>query len=445
MLVTGTVTAPPYGKPERRNSEISETMYTSGDLLVPRLDGVPHLTKPPLFHWLTYAVSCVRGQGGLVSARVVAIGGALATLLLAYLLGRELFGHAQGWCGALLLLTCIPLFVHHGHRGTFDTTLGAFLCLSLYGYVSLTGPHPRRAQILLVLGLVGGFMVKGPVAWIFPAVPCLIDSVRRRGGRRTTLGALKLAGAVLALSLAWYVVVMIRMPETVAIFNDAIWVNFGREAESYGMAFHPQPFYFYFGLFPAVMMPWILFLGAFRPSYVRQPDATTGHSGVLLAHYVVWSLLFLTLIPAKADRYLVPLAPAVCLLVGRWFADHREDAPGSMVWLKRLWLGFAAVFTVAVFGLPIWLWARIGEPVGVAVGIAGILALATVFVWRWRNLASPPLFLAVVLTTSLFFVPVAYRRWIPMSYYLHQVKDSPERQAYKQRMASLRELFGKSK
>lgn len=444
MLATGTMTAPPYANSERRNGEISETMYTSGDLLVPRLGGHPHLTKPPLFHWFSYAVSSIRGEGGLASARIAAIGGALAALLMTYLLGRRMFGHAQGWYGALLLLTCVPLFLHHGHRGTFDTTLAAFLCMVLYGYASLDGPHPLRGKIILILGLVGGFMVKGPVAWIFPAVPCLLDSVQRRGGKRTATGTLLIALVVLALSLPWYVILILRVPEAKEVFIDAVRVNFGGNADSYSMAFHREPFFFYLWMLPVLMMPWTLFLEAFRPSYVRQHGPESNYSGVILAQYVIWSVLFLTLVPAKADRYLVPLAPAVCLLVGRWLGDHRLAVPGSLAWLNRLWYVLFGIFAVAVVGLPFWLWARIGEPVGFAVCIAGILAMATVFVWHWRKQVSIPLFLATILVALLLVVPFAYKSWIPRSNYLHQVKDSPERQAYKQRMASLRQLFGKS-
>jgi 4-amino-4-deoxy-L-arabinose transferase-like glycosyltransferase len=422
-MFLGGISAPdPYANSEERNTEISQTMYDTGDLLVPRIEGHPHLTKPPLFHWFVYAVSRVRGAPGLVSIRLVAALAAVACLLLTYLMGRQLFGQAAGWYAACLLVCTVPLFVHHAHRGTFDTTLAAFVMLALYGYTLVDGPHPWRGKILLVLGLVGAFMIKGPVAWIFTGVPFAIDSVRRRGARRTILQGLLLAAVVVVLSVPWYVVLLIRLPESRAIFMDAVRVNFGGKAESYSLA--------------------ILCLPALRPSYLRQPDAKTGRTSELLAHFVLWSLLFLSLVPAKADRYLVPLAPAICLLVGRWFADHRDDAPGTHPWLNRMWRVAAIVAAVAVIGVPIWLWTRMAEPVAIAALFAAIMAAATVCLWRWRLHVTIPLIVATTLVGNFLFVPVLYERWEPRNRYLHENKHSEARRAYKERVARLKALVG---
>lgn len=435
----------PYVNAEQRNGEIASTMYATGDMLVPRLEGVPHLTKPPLFHWLSYAVSCVRGEGGLGSARFVSAAAGVATLWLTYLLGTSLLGPATAWYGTCLLLSTIMLFVHHGHRGTFDTTLTAFLCLALYGYVSQNGPRPVRARILLVIGLTGGFLVKGPIAWILPSVPMVVDSLSERGRRRTLRGALFLTAGVLALSFPWYVISVLRVPEARQVFIDAVRVNFGGRSQVYEMAFHREPLYFYLWQFPLLLLPWALFLPVLRRGFIRQPSPQTGRSARLLAHYVLWSLLFLSLVPAKSSRYLVPLAPAVALLLGHWFATHRAAAPGELPWLTRLWRVGTGLLLMAAIGLPAWLWARLGEPLPVLVATASILALAAGYAWYCRRQVTVPLFLAMPLVLAMLFVPLAYQRWVPRQHYVHEAKNSPEQQAYKYRVARLSRLFGKAK
>jgi 4-amino-4-deoxy-L-arabinose transferase len=440
------ITAPlPYVNSEQRNGEIAATMYSTGDMLVPRLEGKPHLTKPPLFHWLSYAVSCVRGKGGLLSARAVSAAGAMATILLTYLLGSRLLDSQVAWYGACLLFSSLLLFVHHGHRGTFDTTLTAFILLAFYGYASLTGERPVRAKILLVLGLAGGFLVKGPIAWILPGVPMAIDSLSRRGTRRTLRGGSLLALGVLLLSLPWYVVLVLRVPEARQVFADALRVNFGGRSEVYDMAFHREPFHFYLWQFPLLMLPWAMFLLALRPrsAWVRIRDPK--QPGRLLLHSLLWALLFLTLIPAKAPRYLVPLAPLFCLLFGQWFAGLRDCSPDELPWLRRLWYTQTVLLAVGTVGVPVLLWVRLGEPAPVWVAVGMPLALFAVVGWRWRQRVTVPLFLGAALLLTLLLVPVAYQRWIPHTHYIHEMKHSAARQAYKVRAARLSQFFAGTK
>ena len=65
VYVAGLDAGPPVVNAEVRCVDIARTMYATGEVLVPRLEGEPHLTKPPLFHWLSYAVSTCRGEAGL--------------------------------------------------------------------------------------------------------------------------------------------------------------------------------------------------------------------------------------------------------------------------------------------------------------------------------------------------------------------------------------------
>ena len=444
MFLSG-ITAPlPYVNSEQRNGEIAATMYATGDLLVPRLEGKPHLTKPPLFHWLSYAVSCARGQGGLLSARAVSAAGAIATVLLTYLLGGLLLGRQAAWYGACLLFSSLLLFVHHGHRGTFDTTLTAFILLTLYGYASLTGERPTRARLLLVLGLAGGFLVKGPIAWILPGIPLAIDSLSRRGIRRTLRGGSLLALAILLLSLPWYMVLVIRVPEARQTFADALRVNFGGRSAVYDMAFHREPFHFYLWQFPLLMLPWAAFLLALRPRKAWARIRDTKQPGTLLLHCLLWTLLFLTLVPAKASRYLVPMAPLFCLLLGQWFAVRRDHSPEELPWLRCLWVTQTVLLGIGAIAIPVLLWVRLGEPATVWLAVGTPLAFSAAACWRWRQRVTVPLLLGAALLLPLLLVPVAYQRWIPRTHYIHEMKHSAARQAYKDRATRLSRFLGRS-
>src|SRR5262245_50108885 len=47
---------------ETRYAEIPREMLAAGDLVVPRLNGVPYFEKPPLLYWLNAASLCVFGE-----------------------------------------------------------------------------------------------------------------------------------------------------------------------------------------------------------------------------------------------------------------------------------------------------------------------------------------------------------------------------------------------
>src|SRR5689334_21146566 len=86
---------------EGRYAEVAREMVTSGDYVVPRLNGSVMLTKPPLLYWLTAGV--FRVAGSTEYARIVSVVAALATLLGTWALGVSLYGEAAGLLAALAL------------------------------------------------------------------------------------------------------------------------------------------------------------------------------------------------------------------------------------------------------------------------------------------------------------------------------------------------------
>ncbi len=90
---------------EGRYAEIAREMLLLRDWLVPHLNLVPYLEKPPLVYWLT-AMSLGAFGLGEWAARLPSALAALAGLYLAFWLGRALWGERQGLWGAVVLATC---------------------------------------------------------------------------------------------------------------------------------------------------------------------------------------------------------------------------------------------------------------------------------------------------------------------------------------------------
>src|SRR5262245_44895519 len=66
---------------EARYAETSREMLRGGDLVVPRFDGAPRLSKPPLIYWAQSGAFSTLGESES-SARIPSLLSAIATLIL---------------------------------------------------------------------------------------------------------------------------------------------------------------------------------------------------------------------------------------------------------------------------------------------------------------------------------------------------------------------------
>ena len=76
-------------------ASIAREMLTRGDWLVPRVDGIPYLEKPPLYFWLTAGTMAVVGSSEWV-VRLWSALSALGSVLLTWRIGRRLYGSVAG-------------------------------------------------------------------------------------------------------------------------------------------------------------------------------------------------------------------------------------------------------------------------------------------------------------------------------------------------------------
>jgi 4-amino-4-deoxy-L-arabinose transferase-like glycosyltransferase len=86
---------------EGRYAATAREMAAGSDWLVPTLNGIPRLQKPPILHGLTAAG--FRGLGESEwTARLPSALAALVTVVLMWAIGRPVFGRAPGllrpWC-----------------------------------------------------------------------------------------------------------------------------------------------------------------------------------------------------------------------------------------------------------------------------------------------------------------------------------------------------------
>src|SRR5262245_57984454 len=92
---------------ETRFPMLARDILERGHWLLPQLNGVPHLNKPPLYAWLVALASWPVGAVSQRNAAVVSILAALGVVGATYWIGRRLFSHQVATVAALIVVTTV--------------------------------------------------------------------------------------------------------------------------------------------------------------------------------------------------------------------------------------------------------------------------------------------------------------------------------------------------
>ena len=157
---------------EGRYAEIAREFFVRRDWLIPHLNLLPYLEKPPLVYWLTALGFKVFGYTE-AAARLPSAVSALGGVFLAYGLGRALWGPGPGVLGALVLASAAG-YVALGRILTLDMTFALFLNLGIgLGYLALSRGQDRL-WLWAYLALALAVLTKGPVALVLAGLAWVI-------------------------------------------------------------------------------------------------------------------------------------------------------------------------------------------------------------------------------------------------------------------------------
>jgi 4-amino-4-deoxy-L-arabinose transferase-like glycosyltransferase len=299
---------------EGRYAALAHGMFASGDWITPRLNGIKYFEKPPLQPWMNALTFAAFGVGEWQARLWTGLCGA-ATVLLAGHCGARLFGARAGWYAALVLASSF-FWVACSQFNSLDMGLAAMLALALCALLLAqrigAGERERRNWMLACWAAMAlAVLSKGLVGLLLPGATLVLYSLLARDWRIwTRLHAGKGAALFLALAVPWFVLVALRNPEQPWFFF--VHEHFNR----YLLEEHRRtaPWWTYFALLAAGMLPWAgalpqgLALGARHEPGGFRPR-------LLLLAWVAFVTLFFTLSSSKLPGYILPVFPAVALLV----------------------------------------------------------------------------------------------------------------------------------
>lgn len=349
---------------EPRYAQVAKEMIQRGDWILMHLNGKIYTDKPPLFFWLIGLSSFLWNGFNSFSVRFPsAIFGTL-TVLLTFLIGKNLYSSRTGFLSGLILATSIE-FAYLATRANIDATLTFFTTASFYCFVKWykdysllpqgerenVGEREDKRSIIIYgfyISMAMATLTKGPVGFILPLLVSLVYlSVQKdwNGLRQMKL----LQGMILfiVIVLAWYVPALIKGGRD--YFNETIILHtVDRFAKG---SSHIRPFYYYFYNFPVDFLPWIFFLPAAIAYGFSDRKGWLKKEFLFLFVWFAMIFIFFSFSKGKRGLYLLPLFPAVSLMVGRWWNDYISDAIKN---LRHLWSSIPLyAFIISLLGIGI--------------------------------------------------------------------------------------------
>ena len=304
-----------FNPDEGRYAEIPREMLASGNWLVPRLNDLVYIEKPPLQYWATAVSYAVFGTSEWSARFYTGLCGFL-TVLISAGLALRIWGTTTAWRAGIISGSSL-LTVLMAHQLTLDMSLTLFTTLMLAAFCiahdsRTTDSMRRRWMWLAWAAAAGAFLTKGLVALVLPALTLIAYSIVQRHWsiwRRLSIGS-GLA-LFLLLTLPW----MLLMQRAVPQFFDFFIVreHFARYLTMVSDRY--QPWWFFLGIFIAGSLPWTLpavraLLTGWRRSSAEGFDVRR-----FLWIWSVTVLVFFSASDSKLVPYILPMFPSVAVLM----------------------------------------------------------------------------------------------------------------------------------
>jgi len=316
---------------EGRYAEIPREMVASGDWVTPRLNDLKYFEKPPLQYWATATAYEVFGEHQWTSRLWAGLTG-FAGLLLVWFVGMRLFGREAAGYAALLLGSSL-LYVLIGHINTLDMGVTFFLTLGIFALLigqSQTYPHLRRNWMLLAwAGLALAVLSKGLMGIILPGAAVFVYCmVQRDFSVLKRMHWLSGMAVFLLITGPWFYLVMQANPE----FFDRFFIYEHYTRFTTKDLGRYQPWYYFVPILLAGALPWtvLMFDAMWNTLLSRQPvrsshrEAKPFNAARFLLVWAVFIYVFFSVSGSKLPSYLLPMFPALALLMGKRIAEMRE-------------------------------------------------------------------------------------------------------------------------
>ena len=338
---------------EGRYVGVAWEMVTSGNWLVPLLDGMPFFHKPPLFYWISALGLSLFGATEW-AGRLASIFAGIVSAGALYLFIRR-YRNSQVATVATVVLVTQPMFFAGAQFANLDMLVAGMISLTiLSGADALFRREqklPYLAAVLRTFALAAlGLLAKGLIGIVLPGGVLFFWILWRRSWSSLRILFSPLGILVfLALGLPWFFWMQYVYPGFFDYF--VVYHHFQRFSQT---GFNNQmPIWFYVPVVLLCALPWSPWVArVFNRAYWT--DREQGPLRSLMAIWLLVILIFFSLPSSKLVGYILPVLPPFAYFVAEPFAAWLErDRKRAKRWYVAS-IGLAMVICIAlVVGLTL--------------------------------------------------------------------------------------------
>jgi 4-amino-4-deoxy-L-arabinose transferase-like glycosyltransferase len=306
------------GPDEPRYAAIGAAMAQSGDWVTPRLWGVPWFEKPALLYWMT-AAAFKAGLGEDLAPRLPVALLSVCFLIFFFLELRRQFGERTASYATAILATS-AWWLAFSHSAVPDLPMSATYAAAMLLAMRLAFPDDHSgAKIAIAAGVLLGLSVLakglGPLALFLPAVWFL---------RRKLRYLILLLAVTVIIATPWYALIIARQGQP--FIDEFLWKQTLGRLASHALA-HERPFWFYLPVLIGGLFPWSPLLAILLDKRVYKDQRT-----IFLLVWSAWVIIFFSIFLNKLPGYVLPLFPAVAVLLAIALTQL-EQKNSKMMWL----------------------------------------------------------------------------------------------------------------
>jgi len=340
---------------EARYAEIAREMIALGNYLLPHLNYVLYVEKPPLLYWVTALSMGAFGHNELaarIPGALFAIAGALAT----WLFTAHTFDRRRALLAGAILATA-PLYAVMAQVLTTDIALTALMTIALFALYLQWREGGRWHWIgYVAIGL--GVLAKGPVAAAIPVLVFAVFLWRERALRGAMAQLHIVRGLIVSVAIAapWFIYMIAKVPDFFSFYF--IGEHLRRFLDS--SYSHSAPLWFYIPVIAAGLLPW----SVIAPFMVWRPvESNSARRFSVITALMIFA--FFSISRSKLIPYIMPAIPPLAILIAdaiartAWPAqpmrldrDDRSGNASSRLFVAAPILGLvgAAAIATAILG-----------------------------------------------------------------------------------------------
>lgn len=334
---------------EARNFISAREMVQNKEYLLTTLNNEPRYQKPPLPTWLTAVSGSVFGFDSLFGLRLPVVAITFLLVFIFYCFSKQLgLGPKQTLNNSLILISSFYIFFA-GRDNQWDMYTHSFMIVSiLFLWKLLQEEHNVVINICMAGVFLGfSFLSKGPISLYALLIPFLISYgiVYHFSSGKKILYFMLVLVLGLCIGLSWFIYVRYKDPEYFRVIAV-------REASNWS-SYETKPFWYYWNFFiqsglwtipsvTALIYPWLKKrvenLKAYRFAFF----------------WTMISVIFLSLVPEKKARYLVPVLIPLALTTGFYIEYLMKNFNKNMEKKEKIWVGFSfGIISLIGFSYPV--------------------------------------------------------------------------------------------